>query len=436
MPADEPEPVQGDSARPGRADLVIDNISRLVTLARGAAAGAEGPLGVITHAALAARAGRIIWCGPAADLSAAVSAESARHMDAGGHAVIPGFVDSHTHFVFAGDRAEEFQLRHAGVSYEELARQGRGILSTVRATRVAAPEALRASGAARLRSFAAHGTTTVEGKTGYGLDHASESTCLDVMADLANDPDLPAVVPTFLGAHTVPPELRDTPGGRAKYVDRVCDEMLPAFAGRARFCDVFCERTAFTVDETRRILERATDLGYLLKIHANQLSASGGAAIAAELGAVSADHLDFASDTDLVALEAAGVVATLLPGCSFALSTPYPSGRRIVDAGLRIGLATDFNPGTSYSENMQIMIALAVSAMGLTLDEALRAATLGGAAALRLEEEVGSLEPGKRCDLAMLSVPDERELAYHFGVNLVDRTVIRGREVSANSTSR
>jgi imidazolonepropionase len=410
------------------ADLVVTNIARLVTLAPERVSGAQGDLGVVTNAALAARDGRVIWCGPGADLRDAISADSARHLDAGGRAVIPGFVDSHTHFVFAGDRAEEFQLRHAGVSYEELARQGRGILSTVRATRAAGVDALRAAGAARLRSFARHGTTTVEGKTGYGLDRETESACLAVMADLASVPGLPAVVPTFLGAHTVPPEFRDIPGGHARYVDLVCDEMLPAFAGRARFCDVFCERTAFTVDETRRILERASGLGYLLKIHANQLSASGGAALAADLGAISADHLDFASDADLAALRDAGVVATLLPGCSFALSTPYPSGRRLLDAGPRVALATDFNPGTSYSENMQIMIALAVSAMGLTLDEALRAATLGGAAALRMEDDVGSIEPGKRCDLAILRVSDERELAYHFGVNLVDRTIIGGRE--------
>jgi imidazolonepropionase len=388
----------------------------------------SGRLGVIERGALAARGGRIVWCGPAAELDHDVDLIGARTLDAGGHAVIPGFVDSHTHFVFAGDRAEEFQLRHTGVSYEELAAQGRGILSTVRATRAASRDELRALGAARLASFAAHGTTTVEGKTGYGLSMESEDACLDVMASLAVEPGLPTVVSTFLGAHTVPPEYRDSPDGRARYVDLVCGEMLPAFAGRARFCDVFCERTAFSVAETRRILETAAGLGYLLKVHANQLGPSGGAALAAELGAVSADHLDFAADAELDALYAAGVVGTLLPGCSFSLSTPYPTARRLVDRGLRTALATDFNPGTSYCENMQMMIALAVSAMGMTLDDALAAATLGGAAALRLERDVGSLEPGKWCDLAILRVSDERELAYHFGVNLVERTIIRGEE--------
>jgi imidazolonepropionase len=424
MPGESPP-----GARP-RADLVLTGISRLVTLAPGRVPSARGRLGIVERAALAAQAGRVIWCGPADQLAAAVDTSGARTLDAGGHAVIPGFVDSHTHFVFASDRAEEFQLRHAGVSYEELARQGRGILSTVRATRAASRPELHALAAARLASFAAHGTTTVEGKTGYGLDHASEEACLDVMLELSASEDLPAVIPTFLGAHTIPPEYRSAPDDRARYVDLLCDDLLPAFAGRARFCDVFCERTAFTVDETRRILTRAASLGYLLKLHANQLGPSGGATLAAELGAVSADHLDFASDDELARLREAGVVATLLPGCSFSLSTAYPSARRLVDLGLRVALATDFNPGTSYCENMQMMLALAVSAMGMTLDEALEAATLGGAAALRLEDEVGSLEPGKRCDLAILRVPDERELAYHFGVNLVERTIVRGREVA------
>ena len=410
------------------ADLVITNISRLVTLAPAHLAASGGRLGVIERGALAAHGGRIVWCGPEARLAREVDTSVARTMDAGGYAVIPGFVDSHTHFVFAGDRAEEFQLRHAGVSYEELARQGRGILSTMRATRAASRDELRALGAARLASFAAHGTTTVEGKTGYGLSPESEAICLDVMASLAREPGVPSVVPTFLGAHTVPPEFRDSPDGRARYVDLVCNEMLPAFAGRARFCDVFCERTAFDVAEARRILETAAELGYLLKLHANQLGPTGGATLAAELGAVSADHLDFASDAELEALQAAGVVGTLLPGCSFSLRIAYPSARRLLERGLRTALASDFNPGTSYSENMQMMLALAVSAMGMTLDEALEAATLGGAAALRLERDVGSLEPGKWCDLAILSTSDERDLAYHFGVNLVQRTIIHGEE--------
>jgi imidazolonepropionase len=410
------------------ADFVLTGISRLVTMAPDQYG--SGALGVIPNGALAAREGRVVWVGAEADLAQAVALDAlpddTRH-DAGGRAVLPGFVDSHTHFVFAGDRAEEFQLRHAGVSYEELARQGRGILSTVRATRASDEETLLALGRARLESFAVHGTTTVEGKTGYGLDMESEARCLAVMQTLAAAPNLPRVVPTFLGAHTLPPEYREHPGDRAAYVDLVCERMLPMFAANARFCDVFCERTAFTVEEARRILETARSLGYALKLHANQLGPTGGARLAAELGAVSADHLDFASDEELDLLREAGAVGTLLPGCSFSLSIPYPAAQRLRDHGVRTALATDFNPGTSYSENMQMMIALAVSAMGMTLDEALLAATRGGAAALALEAEVGSLEPGKRCDLIVMTGSDERELAYHFGVNLVAATYLGGQ---------
>jgi imidazolonepropionase len=415
-----------EPSSPPVADWALTNISRLVTLEPSIGA---GPLGVIERGVVAARDGRIVWVGPEDELAAQVDLSGAEIVDVGVRAAMPGFVDSHTHFVFAGDRAEEFQLRHAGVSYEELARQGRGILSTVRATRAASDDELADLAYARLRSFAAHGTTTVEGKTGYGLDTVTEARCLALMNALAEKPGLPAVVPTFLGAHTIPPEFRGAPDDRARYVDLVVEEMLPAFAGKARFCDVFCEATAFTVEETRRILERACDLGYLLKLHANQLGPSYGARLAAELGATSADHLDFASDEELDALRAANVTTTLLPGCSFSLSTPYPAARRFYDHGLCVALATDFNPGTSYCESMQMMVALAVSAMGMTLDEALAAATLGGAAALGLQDEVGSLAPGKRCDLVVLTGSDERELAYHFGVNLVARTIIGAQEI-------
>ncbi|HZC07488.1 MAG TPA: imidazolonepropionase [Ktedonobacterales bacterium] len=410
-----------------QADWLLTGVSRLVTLESD---DPTNPLGVIEQGAVAALDGRIVWVGPEELASAVIAIDGiapSAMVDAGGRAVLPGFVDAHTHFVFAGDRAEEFHLRHAGVGYEELARQGRGILSTVRATRAASFDELRALGEARLRSFATYGTTTVEGKTGYGLDLATERRILDVMESLAKEPGLPRIVPTFLGAHTLPPEGRGSPEARAAYVDAVCDEMLPAFTGHARFCDVFCESSAFTVEESRRVLERARNLGYALKLHANQLGPSGGAALAAELGAVSADHLDYASDEELDALRAADVTGVLLPGCSFTLSAPYPSARRLLDRGLNVALATDFNPGTSYSESMLMMIALAVSAMGMTLAEAVRAATLGGAGALALADEVGSLAPGKRCDLIVLRGADERELAYHFGVNLVAETYISGQ---------
>jgi imidazolonepropionase len=418
------------------ADFALTGVSRLVTLALpGTLPDASGRLSVIEQGALAALNGRIVWVGAERDLAARVRLsavpERAR-LDAGNHAVLPGFVDSHTHFIFAGSRADEFQLRHAGVSYEEIARRGGGIVNTVRATRAASHEELLRLGRARLASLRAHGTTTVEGKTGYGLDIATEERCLDVMRELGREPGSPHVVPTFLGAHTLPPEFRGSPERRDEYVRLVREEMLPRFAGLARFCDVFCEATAFTPEETRAILGRAKELGYALKLHANQLGASGGAGIAAELGAVSADHLDFATDAELDQLRAASVVATLLPGCSFSLATPYPAARRFYDHGLEVALATDFNPGTCYCENMQMMIALAVSAMGMSLAEALRAATMGGAAALGMRNEVGSLEPGKLCDLIVMTSATESDLAYHFGVNLVQRTLVAGQTGSVS----
>jgi imidazolonepropionase len=411
------------------ADWVLTGASRLITCAPGVTPTAHGGLGIIEHGAVAAYSGHIVWVGPEQALAQEVNLASIpekERVNAGGRAVLPGFVDSHTHFIFAGERAEEFQLRHSGVSYEEIARRGGGILNTVRATRTADTETLRALGRARLQSFAAHGTTTVEGKTGYGLDRPTEERCLDIMKDLTNEPGLPAIIPTFLGAHTIPAEYRDNQAGRERYVASICEEMLPAFAGKARFCDVFCEHSAFTVPETRRILTQARALGYQLKLHADQLSDTGGAQLAAEFGAVSADHLDFSSPEDLQDMARAGVTATLLPGCSFTLGTPYPQWDRFRLAGLHIALATDFNPGTSYCENMQAILAFAVNAMHAPLEEALLAVTIEGARAVGLQDEVGSLEPGKRCDLIVLSGTDERELAYHFGVNLVAQTVIGG----------
>jgi imidazolonepropionase len=259
------------------------------------------------------------------------------------------------------------------------------------------------------------------------LDFATEERCLRIIKELntreagSASPQRLRLVPTFLGAHSIPAEYRDR---RELYVDQIVEQMLPAFVNLARFCDVYCERETYTVAETRKILTRAKELGYKLKIHADQLSPSGGSRLAAEVGAVSADHLDFASDADLDAMRAANVVATLLPGCSYTLRTPYPSARRLLDHGLKVALATDFNPGTCYCENMQMIIGLAMSAMGMSLEEALIAATINGAQALALQDQVGSIEIGKRCELAFWSIQDYREIGYHFGINLLQATLV------------
>ena len=417
-----------------QADTVIRNIGELVTVAQEPIAGASGPLQVIDDAAIAVHKGIITWIGRDDDAEPMFQHQTGGRVgeitiiDGRGLVVTPGLVDSHTHLVFAGDRAEEFHMRRGGVSYGELLAQGRGILTTMKATRAANTEMLTDLAVARLDTMRQYGTTTVEAKTGYGLDKITEETCLRILNNLNALETSPSrthsrvrVIPTFLGAHSIPPEYQED---RAAYVNLVIEEMLPSFVGLARFCDVFCEREAFTLEESRRILERAKELGYLLKLHADQLSASGGARLAAELGATSADHLDYASDKDLDALREAGVVATLLPGCSYTLSTLYPSARRLLDRGLHVALASDFNPGTSYCENLQMMLGLAMSAMGMSLDEALTAITINGARALGWHEQIGSIEVGKRCELAMWAARDYHEIGYHFGVNLVQSVLV------------
>lgn len=421
------------SAHTIRADTVIRNIGQLVTVAQGPLPGASGPLQVIDHALVSISQGRITWIGREGkeepQFQSATTEEDIAIIDAEGAVITPGFVDSHTHLVFAGDRAQEFHLRRAGTSYGELLARGLGILTTMNATRSADEETLLGLAQERLRSLSGYGTTTVEIKTGYGLNPESEEQCLHIINKLntADTNTLPAlnevrVVPTFLGAHSVPPEYRER---REAYVELVIEEMLPRFVGLARFCDVFCEREAFTLEESRCILTRAKELGYLLKLHADQLSPSGGSRLAAELGAVSADHLDHASDEDLEAMREAGVVATLLPGCSYTLRSPYPTARRFLDHGLHVALATDFNPGTSYCENMQMILGLAMSSMGMSLEEALTAATINGARALALQDEIGSIEVGKQCELALWSIQDYHEIGYHFGTNLVRTTLVK-----------
>ncbi len=417
-----------------QASTIILNIGQLVTMAQHPIAGASGQLQVLEHAAIAVYKETIVWIGPNADVTPIFLQHESSDtneitlIDAQGAVITPGFVDSHTHLVFAGNRAEEFHLRRNGVSYGELLAQGRGILTTMNATRTADTHTLQTLARTRLHTMRKYGTTTVEVKTGYGLDVATEESCLHIINALNTEEDATPiqqrmrVVPTFLGAHSVPPEYK---GRRSAYVDLIIDEMLPKFASHARFCDVFCEREAFTEQESRRILVRAKELGYRLKVHADQLSPSGGTRLAAELGAVSADHLDHATDADLDAMREAGVVATLLPGCSYTLRSPYPSARRYIDRGLPVALATDFNPGTSYCENMQMILGLAMSAMNMTLEEALLATTINGARAVALQDSIGSIEVGKRCELALWSISDYYEIGYHFGVNLVKSVLVQ-----------
>ena len=337
-------------------------------------------------------------------------------------------MDAHTHLAFAGTRHEEFSARLEGATYEEIAARGGGILSTVRATRAAAREDLLVGIRERLDRMLLQGTTTCEAKSGYGLSLESELSLLDVLAEAAGDHPV-TVQGTLLGAHAVPPEFRDR---RSDYVRLVADRMVPAAAaaGFARYCDVFCERSAFTVEEARAILLAGKAHGLAPRLHADQLSDFGGAALAAEIGAASADHLDFAGDEGVRAMAAAGVCAGLLPGASFCLrSERQAPARRLIEAGVPVFLATDLNPGTSYTESMPTMITLGCLLLDMTVEEAISAATLNAAHSLGLASEIGALLPGRRADFAVLDVPHYAHTVYHFGVNHVSTVVKDGRLV-------
>ena len=356
-------------------------------------------------AALLIEAGTVAWSGPEATLPEAAGAE---RVDLGGRAVLPGFVDSHTHLVFGGQRAAEWEARMAGRPYA-----AGGILTTVAATR-AADDATLAAGAGRLAAEALRsGTTTLEVKSGYALDTGGERRLLEVAG---------AVTPetTFLGAHVVAPEYAGRPDD---YVELVAGPMLAACAPFARWADVFCDRGAFDGDQARHVLTAAAAAGLGLRVHGNQLGPGPGAALAAELGAASVDHCTHLSDADVEALAAAGTVATLLPGAEFSTRSAYPDARRLYDAGVRVALASDCNPGTSFTTSMPLMVALAVREMHLTLDEAVEAATAGGADALR-RDDIGRLTPGRRADLVVLDAPTAAWLGYRPGVDLV-ATVVR-----------
>jgi imidazolonepropionase len=407
------------------ADLVLRGASELVTMARREACGS------IARGALAAKDGAIVWVGREEDLDGAVAvAGDGVVVDADGACVVPGFVDAHTHLAFAGERAHEYAARLGGVAYSEILAGGGGINATVRATREAPLEDLERLTRARLDSFLAHGTTTLEAKSGYGQSVEAERRQL--AAARVGHPV--RRVHTLLAAHLTPPEYAGRPD---EYVDLVCAEMLPALQGEAEFVDVFCDEGAFTVEQTRRVFDAAKALGFKLKIHAEELAHTGGARLAAECGCASADHLIFADGDDMAALRAAGVVAVLLPGTSYTLHVDYAPARAFLDAGVALALATDFNPGTCYCENMQMVVSLACQEMRLTPDEALYAATMGGAAALGLQDDVGSLEVGKACDFILLGAPSRHELPYHWGVNLVEGAVVGGaRSFADDGTSQ
>jgi imidazolonepropionase len=385
------------------SSLLVTGIGQLVTNDPGAGDGST--LGVLSGAALVVEGGRVAWAGPAASSPAADTA-----YDVGGRSVVPGFVDSHSHLVFAGDRSDEFAARMSGTPYS-----AGGIRTTVAATRAATDEQLAANVARHVGEMRRQGTTTVETKSGYGLTVHDEARSLAIASQATKET-------TYLGAHVVPPEYAEDPAG---YVDLVTGPMLEACAPHARWIDVFCETGAFSVDQARAILSAGAAVGLRGRLHANQLGHGPGVRLACELGLVAVDHCTYLSDADVSALAESDTVATLLPGVEFSTRSPYPDARGLLDAGVRLALATDCNPGSSYTSSMPLCIALAVREMRMTPAEALLAATRGGAAALG-RDDVGHLSVGAAADLAVLDAPSYVHLAYRPGVPLVREVLVGG----------
>ncbi|MGQ0572215.1 MAG: imidazolonepropionase [Armatimonadota bacterium] len=389
---------------------------------------ALGDLGLIRDGAVAVADGQIVVAGPSDEVRDAVRLmPGATVIDASGRVVLPGFVDPHTHLVFAGSRAHEFEMRLRGAGYLEIAAAGGGILSTVAATRASDEETLVRLGAARLDRMLACGTTTVEAKSGYGLSVEDEMKQLRAIHRLSAQHAVD-LIPTVLAAHAVPPEFARDPDG---YVALMTREILPAVVDEdlAEFCDAFCDVGAFTLPQGRAVLEAGAALGLTPKLHADEFSDLGGARLAAELGAISADHLLQASPDGLRAMAEAGTVAVLLPGTAYFLGVPYADARRIIDLGVAVALATDFNPGTSPMLSMPSVISLACVGMRMTPAEAIVAATINAAWAIGVAEEIGSLEPGKAADLVVLDVADHREIPMGLGAPLVRQVIKRGEVV-------
>ena len=421
---------------PKSIDLVVRNIGALATLAGPCprTKAALRDLGLVDRAAVAVADGRIVYAGTEADLANAVTlTPRTTSIDAGGAAVVPGFVDAHTHVLFAGTRDDEIQQRLAGTTYKQIADAGGGIVRTVAATRAASREELARSLHGRLDEMVCLGTTTAEVKSGYGLSTESELRSLEAIQDVARTHPM-TVVPTFLGAHEVPPEHR---AGRSRYVDLLRLEMIPEVArrGLARFCDVFCEEGVFTVVESRAILQSARDQGLELRVHADELCWTGGAELAAEMGARSADHLVFVSEIGMRGLARSSCAATLLPSAAFYLRLPqYAPARALVDAGAVIALASDANPGGGLSPALPFAMTVGCFAMGLSLEEALAAVTLNAAFSLGLHDQVGSVEVGKRADLVILRSTRLLDLV-RVGVPAV-KTVIKDGRIVAHEGRR
>ena len=413
--------------KPTEVDLLIKNAQELLTLSPSFEE--ESGLGIIRNGAIAIKGEKIIWVGKTEELPKEFGLNpEGQGIDTTGKVVIPGLIDSHTHLIFAGSRENEFEQRIQGLSYLEIAERGGGILSTVEATRKASFDELFSLGKKRLDRMLSKGVITIEAKSGYGLSLQDEMKILKVMKALQESHPID-IVPTFLGAHTIPREFRDA---RTRYIDLLMKEMIPRVAQErlAEFCDVFCEDKAFTLEESKKILEAGKRYGLKPKIHADQLSSGGGAELAAEVNAFSADHLEHVSQAGIERMAEKGVIAVLLPGASFFLSMKkYPPAREMIQKGVFVSLATDLNPGSSMTESLPLMMTMGCTMFKMTPKEVIQAATIHAARSMGREKEIGSLEIGKQADLLLLDIPNYRYLPYHFGVDHTELVVKKGKIV-------
>lgn len=406
-------------------NLVIERARIVTPLGNSAVKGAAmGKLTEIPDACIVITDGIIEYAGVTAEMPEMPHIDNYPRFDAKGCVALPGFVDSHTHLIFGGFRPDEFEWRLKGDTYMSIMERGGGIQSTVNATKKADVDELVRRGRWFLDRMSEMGVTTVEAKSGYGLDLPTEEKMLDAIKELADDPDRKLeIVATFLGAHAVPPEFK---GRTNEYVDELI-KWLPVLKEKADFCDVFCEKNVFEIEDSRRLLEAARKAGYKLKLHADEIVTLGGGELSGELKAVSADHLLHVSDTGILKMAEAGVVATLLPLTAFALKEPYAPARNFIEAGCAVALATDLNPGSCFSGSIPLTIALACIYMEMSIEETITALTLNGAAALDMAGETGSLEKGKRGDVVILGSDNYRVLPYYVGMNCVATTISRGR---------
>jgi imidazolonepropionase len=408
-------------------NLIIKNIKQLVTVHSHGKPFKSGKemrdIGILEQATILIQNGVFTWVGPSKEFSQTTD-ESVDTLDGSELVALPGFVDSHTHTVFAGSRDNEFAMRAEGKTYQEIAEAGGGILSTLNATRAASKKELKKFARRHLEGMLQQGTTTVEIKSGYGLNEDSEVKILGAINDLAEE-SLMDIVPTFLGAHAIPPEFQGNPAG---YIDLICRRLLPYIARHkmAKFCDAFCEYGYFSIEQCRTVFETAKSLGIAIKIHADQFSQFGASNFAAEINATSADHLEKIDDAGISALKRSGTIATVLPGVSFFLHDGYPPARKIIDAGVPLAIASNFNPGSCMSYSMPLMMTIACTQMSLSPEEAICASTINGAAALGISHKLGSIEIGKQADIILYQVPNYRHLMYHFGTNHVAKVIKHG----------